>query len=322
MHQSIKLFLSKKNQSRWIDRQNKRVLLNVEDYCSLLEKPLTLVQKVNGIDVERDALLTTKIYADLASGGGIAVAQVSGKTFTPLHRNTCISNSMSDLDIFVVTYYDLGGEIVTLNRLDFRSYCNHENYYTIFKNKTERKLYEKYFTDYKKQNGIERYFAKTPHFHFNTRTQSSALKKDSRSNAISFDGLTKYLKDLEYCNEDNPLMQFSLGMPFIKFKTGQLDYQSQIKQALEGLQNSENTSKPMKKSLENLILIKMSCGKETALTTVLTDLFIVKEVYNLAEKKNFDVESVYVLERIGCSFMGSISNLNYQKITTKEEKTK
>lgn len=315
---SIKLFTSKKDSSRWVDRNNKKVLLKENDYYKVLNCPFSFYKSLTGFNQDHNTLVSTKIF--VSEDKGLAIAQVASKKLVakqPIskpNKKSIKKNKNNDFEmkLAIATYLDYDGELVILNRFDPKGLFDHQNNYDIYDNLEEKALYEKYFTDYQtvsKTNKV-RYYSGHPHFHFNTRLQSEKFCQDTKANAISLENLIRYVRALDKCQTDNSkILNYSLGMPFLDYKLKNKQFHSHVKQTLLGLSKSNSVSKTMRGFMEDLIMFKESYRNQTPLQNVLSDLYILDSVSAMSKKDNYSVESTFILNQIGSAFMSSISNL-------------
>lgn len=248
---AIDLFLDRKNMTRWtLDAP--QATLPINDYYKVLSPTYSLMFEEVGYNAPRGIRNQIAIY----SSGGQYVAQVA--SIVEPSGGTVVRRTFGPA-ISVATYTEYRGDVIILNRFDAKGYPHQNNYQFYGKNKD---LYEKYFTDYystqtKRGVTVQQPCAYTPHFHFNTREQTINLGNQDRANAISIDGLILYLMDLKKCQDaSDPLLNDSLGMPFLGYAQNRTHYNSQLLVLLNDIVNSTSTShadESVKKFMESLI---------------------------------------------------------------------
>lgn len=307
--EAIELMQSKKDCAKWAKRLGK-VLLEKEDYYEYLSADFVEYKSMTGFDDKRQTMVSSKIYINEKKS--LAIAQVSCQKLVPKVIMGMPIDKQMGFEIYLATYLERNGKIVLLQRFDQAALYDHQNDYSIFQNLELRALAQKYFTDYHTESncGRIRYFAKLPHFHFNTHTQSKMFSKDSSANAISLDNLIKYIKDLENCNNENsPLLKHNLGLPFLDIKNNEVKYESNVTKTLAKLSSSDNMSKFLRGFMCELLLFKFNSGFKTPLQEVAADLQIMKTIDDYCKRNGNGVGASTVLEAVGASFMKSLINV-------------
>jgi hypothetical protein len=92
----------------------------------------------------------------------------------------------------------------------------------------EYEFYKKYLCDKEvcDDSGCH-YKVVAPHIHFHTQTQTKMLGNQTMANAISIEGLIRYLDDLMADNNPKSLINnLNMGMPFLDYKNNEQSYVS------------------------------------------------------------------------------------------------
>lgn len=213
---SIDLFNSRLHRTYLADKD--RTVSDEEDYYKLLQKNYDFLDSVArycdpkfGKGLENHALY----FGD--HGTKDAVALVTTTKLVP----GCPAR------VSVGTYFDNDGKVMIVNRFDP---CGrqHENKMKVYGNLSyeEYEFYKKYLSDNEvcDEKGCH-YKVSVPHIHFHTQSQTKMLGNQTMANAISIEGLIRYLDDLMADNDPKSLINnLNIGMPFLDYKQNKSSY--------------------------------------------------------------------------------------------------